>query len=64
MVQHDNLNFVELNLGPWCCSALSLSPLHRTFERRLAFEQIRQNRGMKPALLLPFVNAFEQDFLC
>ena len=43
MVQHDSLNFVELKFWPWCCSALSLSPLHRTFERRLADDQIHQS---------------------
>ena len=36
-------------------SALSLSPLRRAFERSLAYEQIRQNRGRKPALLLPLL---------
>ena len=57
MVQHDSLNFDR-----GVCSALSLSPLRRAFERSLAYEQIRQNKGMKLALLLPFVNAFDQDF--
>ena len=62
MVQHDSLNFVELNFWSWCCSTLSLSPLRRAFERRLAYDQIHQSLPCYCLLLMLLTKTFVNEF--
>ena len=63
MVQHDSLNFVELKFWPWCCSTLSLSPLRRAFERRLAYDQIHQSLPCYCLLLMLLNKTFSVNEL-